>query len=695
MQGVPGGNTAEPRARGPIPTIPPHYLRAAKREWSPRNVACIDTETRWSPHPLGRSHSLRCWAVTRALRPVNRAPVSCVEQWSGTLTDDALTALEVCTTGQRVTWVYAHNLAFDATVLALPGSLTERGWRLQRMAVTDGPAWFRFTRGNKSIVITDSAAIWPHSLGTIAADLQAAKTPLPDNDDDDMDTWLAHCERDADILMQAILRALQWWDDNRMGKWGITGSSSGWNAFRHKYLDHKILINIDKDALDFERRAVYGGRREAFKTGHYPDGYFADIDFAGAYPSIASNCNLPSRRGVPFTMAPDGWHRRKPDNVGIIAECIVRTKTPSVPAKYGGTIFYPRGEFKTVLASPEIDLIERTGGTVTIGRGYRYVLAPVMRTWGNAILDILRTHPDNLNPVVQRMVKHWSRAVIGRWTMQLTRSREPLQVSFSSQPVTENTIIEYDPADTYMLDGISRYKRGANPSKVTKSWIVNTPDMFLEFIRDQEPENSFPAIWVFIESWCRVLLWEAISQAPGGALLQCDTDGFLLGWSRRNARRLWQDKRDPDNAPPGPWSAEWQPPVPESVRDVQLALKGLYRDATIIGPQQLKLGTERRMAGVPSDAKEGGDGKWHGSVWPGLMGQMRIGKPGLFVQQNRTMAIKGTSNPRWQSSGHSTMPVTMYLKDGVNQISGPPRTDMNGNEFRLGELQHPLLAALL
>jgi len=621
--------------------------------------------------------------------------MACCAIASGLTQSGCMDALEAATVGHVTTWVYAHNLAFDARILGWPDTLQARGWKLTGMAITEGPTWFRFSKGIKRLTITDSYSLLPVPLAKVAADMTSIKTVLPNNDSDDDGAWLSRCERDTEILMTAILACLRWWDSNRMGRWGITGPSCGWNAFRQRYHDQRILIDIDETAMRFERRAVYGGRREAFKVGHYPDGYFADLDFVGAYAGIAGNYNLPAKRGVHFDAAPDDWHKRRSQNVGIIADCIVRTDRPLAPARYGGIVFYPKGTFNTILASPEIDLIERNGGHVFIGEGYKYMLGPVMRTWGNSMLRIMDTPPDALNPTVLRMVKHWSRSVLGRWTMQATRTVVPQMEPYSDQTVTRNVKYEYDPRDTFTRDGISFVKPGANPTYETKSWIVNLGDNLIELVRDQETENSFPAIWAWIESICRTLLAEAMSAAPRHTLMQCDTDGFLLGWGKRNARNLWPVGNGADSAPPGPWSRDWIPPVPPNIGGLDLRLKHMYHDATIIGPQQLKLGTDRRMAGIPRDARETEPMTFEGTVWPSFLGQIRHGKPQSFFQQQGIFKIDHVSNPRWHSTGHKTMPVTMHIANGVNAIDSPPYRDETGNKFRLADKQHPKLQHLI
>ncbi|MGH9619238.1 MAG: hypothetical protein ACRD45_05930, partial [Bryobacteraceae bacterium] len=62
-----------------------------------------------------------------------------------------LAAILAATVGHKTTWIYAHNLAFDARILNITDELKARGWKLTGMAITEGPVWFKFRNGSKRI----------------------------------------------------------------------------------------------------------------------------------------------------------------------------------------------------------------------------------------------------------------------------------------------------------------------------------------------------------------------------------------------------------------------------------------------------------------------------------------------------------------------------------------------------------------
>lgn len=376
----------------------------------------------------------------------------------------------------------------------------------------------------------------------------------------------------------------------------------------------------------------------------------------------------------------------------MIAECEVITNQCVVPARYGESIFYPIGRFKTLLASPEIDLVIATGGHVTIGRGYEYALGPSMRAWGEWIVRLINDPSLDIPPLVRRQAKHWSRAVIGRWTMRLAR-RVPLDgFPTTGQAVTRAEWLDYDPADTYDQDGLTVHRPGAVPIRRVKGYQVLFGGEYYALRQDQWPENGFPAVWCFVESWCRVHLWHAMQHQPAGDVWQCDTDGFLIGRTARTATRRRQQRtcdRGP-SAPCGPHPDRSDEGV--TLSGPELVEKGRYSSARILGPQHVVLGGHRRFPGVPRTAVEVERDTFTAQTWPGFLAQVEQADPGTFRTGSRTLKVGAGLNPRWVTTSGRTLPVEMTLdQHGRIEILPPPAWS-GGNRVVLADQQHATLS---
>lgn len=673
-------------------TVPCHYLRPARIQRSPRRLITLDTETTWTEANGFEDHGLRVWVARLDVRDRDHFPVSCAQYAYGTDRSTIADQVEQWTRTTTTTWLYAHNLSFDATVTDLPQELMRRGWTLTASNIIESPVWFKFSKGKKRLVLADSWGIWPTSLATIAADMGRAKTELPANAEADLDGWFARCETDVDILAEALLRGMNWWDENQLGRWSITGAGSGWSVYKTNFITQPILIDYDTTAMDFEKRAVFGGRREAYRLGEFKTGQFTDLDFRAAYPSIVAQCDVPVRRLDSFDHMTQDSHTARRRDRGIIAQCEVITAVPVVPVRYGESIFYPVGRFRTVLASPEIDLVTRTGGHVSIGHGYRYELGPSMARWGEWIRALITDQDNGLDPVVRRMVKHWSRAVIGRWTMQLSRKVPLPGFPTTGKTVTRAEWLDYDQADVVERDGLSFTRPGAVPSKRTKGYQILFGDEYYALRRDVWPDNAFPAVWCWVEAWCRVALWQAMDAAPAGSVLQCDTDGFLMGRVGRHATRCEDVAVMRDHLSGRPAPDVTSGGDAGSVPALQLVPKGRYGSARILGPQHTVLDGQRRFPGIPRDAVEIAPDTFAARTWPGFLTQLETAPPATFRRGSVQLKVGAGMNPRWTLASGRTLPVAMDVIDGRNAILPPPRRTAGRGPVVLADQQHSVLS---
>jgi len=209
---------------------PVHYLASNDSTWTPPAVLTLDTETRViQQYP--EIQELRCWHV-RADYRLGRSRLA-GEHVEGSGVDALDLARRISKWADRwaETWVYAHNLNFDLTVTKLPLLLANRGWQVTDMALDGARPWMILTHGNRKLVIADSYAIWPMKLEELGDAAGITKPPLPDGDD--LTAWDARCAADTLILHTSLLQLMNYHDTNQLGRWAITGASTGWNSMRH------------------------------------------------------------------------------------------------------------------------------------------------------------------------------------------------------------------------------------------------------------------------------------------------------------------------------------------------------------------------------------------------------------------------------------------------------------------------------
>lgn len=627
--------------------VPIHYLRPNDTVWTPPAVICFDTETRWCMDGDNERHTIRLWVArfTDRRTPKNVQPRD--DYARGVTGEDLAHQIHAWFRNRSTVWMYAHNLNFDLTVTSLPQELGLLGWHMTDFAIDCPIPFARFERGSKHLTVTDSFSWMPVRLADIGHAVGFPKPALPADDDSEI-TWLRRCRSDVTILSQAMLTLMNWWDVNKLGRWSVTGNSSGWNAMRHSGIEKRIVIDPDPEKLAADRRAIYGGRRGQWHAGKLPPGRYAELDLEHAYPTVCRDLPLPLKRIHTFTsLPPDDW-KITSDRFGIIAQVVLDTDVPRWPVRISRRVWYPTGRFTTVLAGPEIAEAARLGCLVAIGPGEVHQLGYALRPWAIWCLagqaDTTGAVPD----VAKIVLKHWGRAIIGKWA----------QRSFVR--------VELGPAPTAGLDCAEGWHHTAG----VRAHILDYNGTRWQVSASEEGENSYPAILAFVESYVRVALGRALDALGPDLLISCDTDGMLTMCNQPSRIGAAID----------------------AARPFTLREKRAYRYIEAIGPQHTVLDGRRRFAGVPASAQDLSDGRLHAWLWPKLAWQVRHGRPGEYVRPSQTYRISGTYAPGWVLAGGAVTAVEARNDAaGCPGIVPWPETALARSGAVLGPVQNPRL----
>lgn len=551
-----------------------HYLRHNASEWSPARLIFLDTESRQEPTEAGRLHTLRvaCGAFVhrRKARP-DGTP------WAESITTadpgELWTWAAEHTSGAESTWVYAHNLAFDLCVSQAMVELPRLGWEVTDFSTlprTTYVRWFRHARTcdrtcrdpaklraggrachGRRLVMADSASLLPASIDRIGrllglsselgpgdSDLPSgraarardlAKLPMP-ADDDGLERWTEYCRRDVEILAEAVLTLLEWWDSEHLGHWAITGPGCGWSALRHRWLTERILVHDDPEATELERAAYFGGRREVYRVGEVEGGPFPYLDLEHCYVSMAE------REGVPVRLLrvveePDFEALLNlPPDLGAIAEVEVDDARALVPVRTERGVAYPVGPVRTTLPGPELHLLRAQGVHVRVVRAAVYRLSPALREWARWIIGLLDDQSSPRARIVGLMAKGWSHSVLGKFG-QVGRTKRRLHPTLPTEHSTI-PIIDVDSGTRRTLTHLGGW-----------AWLT---------IAEGEPDNAVPAIAAWITSAARVELWRLMEAAGKERVLWCDTDGMII---------QGPPAPDPTDYPDPPSSAYTSPPT--------------------------------------------------------------------------------------------------------------------------------------
>lgn len=625
--------------------VPVHYLRGNETTWTPPQVISLDTETRWTKDTGGETHVMRLWAARLdSRRPDSTGWVGHIVNHGRTPADLAACIADWCK-GQRCVWLFAHNLSFDLTVSRLPAELGGLGWTVTDHAAGSETPWLRMAFKDCTLTLADSWGWLRQSIEAAGAALGIHKPPLPDNDDTEA-AWLARCRADTDILARAMLAVLDWHDTAQLGRWSVTGSHTGWNVMRHLAPRKRVVIVPDAAGIAADRKAVYGGRRECFQWGDLGGGPFNEYDFAAAYPTIAANVPLPSKRMYGFNSLPADSPLVRGAGLGVIAECELETDRPRWPCRLGGRVWYPVGRFRTTLAGPELSEAARLGCLRAVGPGHAHGLTWTLRPWAEWILAGQGGQLDGMPAVARPMVKHWGRAVVGKFgAAGFTKS----EVGGAAPGVWG-----YEP-----IWDIAEQAHGALVTLGGRRW---------KCLATAAGDNCYPAVLAYVESHVRARLSRVIDAAGAAAAVVCDTDGVTGAAAGQLAAAL---------AAADTWPLTMRP-------------KGTYNRLRVIGPQHLVKDAKRQYSGVPGSAVASADGSLSALVWPRLAWQIREHAGDGYRRPVQTYTIGASYASGWVADDGAVLAPEVCVDAGGHNAPVPwPRTRHAAAGRVLGPVQAP------
>lgn len=649
-----------------------HKLSGNAAEDSPHEVMVIDTETRSHGEGTSEVHTLRVWDAAIMRRHGRNPSRPRIEYGAGSTAEQLADWVEARVKSDPTVWVYTHNLSFDLSVTRLPLVLVDRGWQITQHNLAADSPWARLVKASKAIRLCDSASILPYGLGHIGEHLGVGKLNLPQDGDDDQ-VWHARCRRDVEITMQALSQAMDWWDTQALGHWSATGPRTGWNMYRHLSIPRKDqhvveqrgpgtdswithghgypVIDPDPDARVFERSALYQGRREAWRLGDLPEGTYAELDFRHAYLSVAMNQPLPCRRGLAFDSLETSSRYVDDPHLSIIANVTVRTPVPRYPLRGKAGITYPVGTFSTVLCGPEIAEARNRGELVSIGRGYYYRLSWHMQPWADRVAAVIDDDAGSVPPAAVLMCKAWSRTVFGVWAARRS-----------------NVIIEGTSPESGW-----HAEHGVDTQTGAKCTVLNMAGRWQYILRDQESDDSFPAVLAWVQSHVRVALGAVIDAVPDWRMVSCSTDAVLV-----EVAPLAADAQHPRGREAGRASGYAQAKALAAqycafVPGLELRCKQIYSNVRVLTAQHLKLDDVLRMAGVSKDAEELAPDQFVFYTWPKLGRQLQLDQARGYVRQHREVDLREVRVNRWAAQDGCTAPPQATVDcEGRTVLLGPP-----------------------
>ncbi len=372
------------------------FLRRNHSTAAPGSIIFVDTETAPSKQPIHGHrdlHTLLMGTATyvrlEAGEPTRRKQI--VFSTEGEFWEWFLTVSQP----ERPTWVFAHNIGFDLTILEFWETLHSGEWRIRdddfpeivakRKAAGREP-WRGFYvdcdpptiisvkhRSGQRAIFLDTMNYWPVSLAKLGQSIGLPKLQMPTGSTSD-DEWTKYCRRDVEIIERAVLGLIKWVKDNDYGMFRFTASAQAMAAFRHRFYDGNITLDRPDPVRKLERSSYFGGRLEMLYEGKY-EGDVWELDVQSMYPHVMLEEHVPRELidswlgGEPFKPPPVGPGRF------TLAEVLIETSNATYPLRLQRCTLYAHGRYWTVLCGRELELAFQRGDVVAVGRWATYRLA--------------------------------------------------------------------------------------------------------------------------------------------------------------------------------------------------------------------------------------------------------------------------------------------------------------------------------
>lgn len=601
----------------------PHWVKPNHTERIPHRHIVADCESRTAPTLSGEVQTLRCCAAVRWRYDLDTGDHRETARFTDATSFWRWVRDYCYTHGRTVVWF--HNASVDLAWLDAFRVLPALGFTLAWCNLDRQVSAVKWHSPHGTLQIADTYT-WIHcALGEAAPFTGITKPPLP-RESDPLETWFARCEADTAITEQVVRRLISFVRRERLGNWQPSGAGMGWTTWRHRFMEYKILVHDDADALAAEREAMHAGRAEAWWHGKARHGPFSSWDMAMSYTTIARDCLIPAKlwdHDIAPSAAVHAWALEK---WRVLARVTVTTTKPVVPARHQGRTVWPVGTFDTTLWDTELRLLTDTGGTYTVHEQWRYTRKPALKAWAEWSITMCGLDEPVMDPIARFWVKHQARATIGRTGL---RTRTWHEWGENWMPYT----------------GIS-YLTDTATGDTTRLMHVGG-QVFAES-GPAEADQSCPQIISWIMAEARHRLWNAADAAGLDHVLHVDTDSIIT--DAAGSARMRNAVAD---GLPGRWR-----------------VKDSWRSLDITGPRHYRAPGTRQVPGVPRTAVETTPGTFEGELWHSLARTLTDGLGGVVRIDRREWTPKPVDHRRpW--AGESAGPALPIRLGGTSEQEGP------------------------
>jgi len=557
-----------------------HVLEPVVGNERPTNVVFCDTETRPELVPGGAvKQYLKLGCATHA-RTIEGQALRVQKSIVFRAADEFWEFVELCCRERSTTYLTAHNIVFDMTILDGFRQLPLWGWTLKSWYTKGLVSMFRWSKGTRKIICLDNTNLFPGTLASWGQLLGKPKLTVDFETVTDPDL-VSYCQRDVEIMLDLWRLWLRFLDEHRLGSFKLTLASTAFNAWRHRFMQSTVHIHNDPLALQLERDSYHGARVECLYQGRLEQGPYYYLDANSMYGYILSRYQFPvGLMGV--TDHASLYHLlSRLEKFCVIAQVSLDVDDNPFPLRMDGHIGYPLGQFQATLTTPELLLALERGWITNVHRMAWYREAAIFREY---VLELY---------ALRQEYKRMGNAGFGEISKLLLNS---LYGKFGQNGLVQR-VIGQCPLDELWSETVISSTTG----KVYRHLALS--GQVYEECHEGEGYHSFPAIAAHVTAYARLYLWRLMRQVPPEHVYYVDTDSLIVDEVGKQSLAM-------------------------SMSDTELGLLKVELVSpwlVVNAPKDYALLDHRRLKGVSASAEEIRPSVYKQAQWVRLPGMLRAG----------------------------------------------------------------------
>lgn len=401
-------------------------------------------------------------------------------------------------------YMVSHNCNYDIPVLHSFKHLSDLGWSLNSWYQKGMSGIFEWEKDKRKIIWLDNGNFFQGKLKTWGKTLGLDKLEV-DFDGADNVELMVYCKRDVQIMVELWRIWFQFLDDNDLGSFRYTVSSTAFNAFRYRFMKHHIMIHDNEKANSLERQAYRGGRVDCLYVGTLTNSKFYYADVNNMYGFVMANNPYPKdllhySEGCTLETL-----ERKLNTYAVVAEVTLNTTSNPFHYKTSERIIYPTGLFRSTLTTPELRYALDCGWITKIHKIAVYSQAYLFKEYIEYFYDIRRQYQRNGQDGMAKIAKLFNNGLYGK---------------FGQLALTSTIVGTCEPDITKIV-----YNKDLPTGRYGELVWLGGNIFYVE--KSGEAHNSFPAIAAHVTSYARMHLFKLVSSIPKYHAYYMDTDSIV------------------------------------------------------------------------------------------------------------------------------------------------------------------------